>query len=59
VCEGDTIPVVDPTYNRVAILAIPDEDFVMTPANGIARLVTVTNPPFDPLLTVIDPPEGD
>jgi polyvinyl alcohol dehydrogenase (cytochrome) len=57
VCEGDTIPVVEPQYNRLTILAIPDADFPLTPASGVPRLVTTTN--FDPVLKVIDPPEGD
>jgi polyvinyl alcohol dehydrogenase (cytochrome) len=57
VCEGDTIPVVDPQYNRLTILAVPDETFPLSPATGVPRLVTTTN--FDPVLVVIDPPEGD
>lgn len=55
VCEGDTIPVVEPQYNRLTILAVPGPDFPLTPATGVPRLVTTTS--FDPVLRVVDPPE--
>lgn len=58
VCEGDTIPVVEPQYNRLTILAVPDASFPLTPATGVPRLVTTTS--FDPVLRVVEPrPEED
>lgn len=57
VCEGDTIPLVEPSYNRLTILAVPDADFVLSPASGVPRLVTTIN--FDPVLTVVEHPEGN
>jgi outer membrane protein assembly factor BamB len=53
VCTADTIPVVEPQYNRLTILAIPDPTFPLSPATGVPRLVTTLS--FDPVLRVIDP----
>jgi polyvinyl alcohol dehydrogenase (cytochrome) len=57
VCAGGTIPVVEPQYNRLTILAVPDASFTLTPASGVPRLVTTTS--FTPVLKVIESSEGD
>jgi polyvinyl alcohol dehydrogenase (cytochrome) len=54
VCDGDTIPLLAPQYNRLSILALPAGAPFPSIAEGVARLVWTDN--FDPVLTLVDPP---
>lgn len=54
VCDGDTIPLLAPRYNRLSILALPAGAPFPSIAEGVARLVWTDN--FDPVLTLVDPP---
>jgi outer membrane protein assembly factor BamB len=54
VCEGDTIPLLAPQYNRLSILALPAGAPFPSIAEGVARLVWTDN--FDPVLRLVDPP---
>jgi outer membrane protein assembly factor BamB len=54
VCDGDTIPLLAPQYNRLSILALPAGAGFPSIAEGVARLVWTDN--FDPALLLVDPP---
>jgi hypothetical protein len=53
-CEGDTIPLLAPQYNRLTILALPAGAPFPEVAEGIARLVYTSA--FDTPLVLVDPP---
>lgn len=54
VCEGDTIPLLAPQYNRLTILALPEGAGFPSVAEGVARLVWTRM--FDSPLVLVDPP---
>jgi outer membrane protein assembly factor BamB len=53
-CEGDTIPLLAPQYNRLTILALPEGAGFPSVAEGVARLVWTRM--FDTPLVLVDPP---
>jgi outer membrane protein assembly factor BamB len=53
VCEADTIPQLSASYERFAVLALPDAGAFPTVAEGAARLVYTAT--FDPPLVVVSP----
>jgi hypothetical protein len=53
-CDGDTIPLLAPQYNRLTILALPAGAGFPSIAEGVARLVWTQM--FDTPLVLVDPP---
>jgi outer membrane protein assembly factor BamB len=52
-CTGESIPRFAPTYNRISVLAIVDEDTEPTLADGADRLVRTLS--FEPPVRAVDP----
>jgi hypothetical protein len=50
-CEGDTIPNLQPSYHRLTILALKDANTAPTLQDGLDRLMTTMT--FEPPLTVV------